>query len=271
MGGANVATEKRADGLDELVVRQGSSFEIDAALGLIEGVVAVHKFAANPDVDTTPEFVDVVGGTYAGFLQAPAAVRVKAGGNAADTSDGAGARTIKVYGLDTNLNLAEEEITLAGASVSSPTTTQFWRIYRASVTGVGTYNAANTGAITVETTGGVVMATIGAGVGSTEMAVFTVPVGYKLLVTGMFLVVESTNSATIRMWKHENMDDVVAPMTSKKLVSQWRDISGAFSPSIGVPWVFPEKTDVWFEAQKVSGPGTSEVVIEGGFYLIPQT
>jgi hypothetical protein len=90
---------------DVELVRQISRPEDDKNLGLVGYIEQGRKFGANPAVGNGA-FEDIWynGGSYT-LLTSAETVRVKAGGNAADDSAGAGARTITVYGLDENLLL----------------------------------------------------------------------------------------------------------------------------------------------------------------------
>lgn len=268
LGGANLATEKRSDGFHELVTRLGAQYETAVALGDVNGTMSVRKYGSNPSVGVTAEFVDAAGGTYAGFLQAAATVRIQAGGNAADAAAGAGARKITVYGLDENWNLAEEDIVTAGASQSSATTTTFVRIHRVRVKDVGTYGGSNTGAIIVESSGAVVMATIAAGTGSTEMALYTIPAGYTGILKALQVEVEGTNSAEVRLWSRERADIVAAPFGPKVLRHQVRDFTGFAQIQFESRILFPEKTDIWFEATRITGGGDAEVAVEFDLELI---
>ena len=120
-----------------------------------DGITTQHKFANNPSL-TTIEDVWATGGTYAGWITYTAAVRVAAGGNAADTAAGAGARTVYIEGLDQNWAVANETVTLAGGSASSFTSTTFRRVYRAYVASTGTYHGTNTAAISIQDASSVV-------------------------------------------------------------------------------------------------------------------
>lgn len=223
------------------------------------------KFGYNPDVGTSPEAIWSAGGLYTGFLTAASTVRIKAGGNVNDTAAGSGAQKIVVAGLDENWEETSEEIVTAGASASSSTTTTFIRVYRAYVTNCGTYGANNASAITIETTGGTVLAEIPAGEGQTMMAVYTVPAGYTAYMRYFEATVETTKSATVRMWQRQNADDVSTPYTAPRLVSRWGGLGSTHSrPYYVYRGPFPAKTDLY-----VTGfASTGTVAISAEFDLI---
>lgn len=85
-------------------------------------------------------------------------MRIKAGGNAADTAAGAGAREVTLIGLDASGNVVTEAIATNGISASSATTNSFIRLYRAYVSASGTYATAaagsHTAAIVIENSAG---------------------------------------------------------------------------------------------------------------------
>lgn len=232
-----------------------------AALGNRPVAKTVYKFGLNPDIAGAAETVDYAGGTYAGWITAASAVRVKAGGNAADTAAGAGARKIIVSGLDQNWAEAQEEITLAGASASAATTTTFIRVYRAYITDVGAYGGLNTGAITVETTGGTVVAYIQAGAGQTQFSGYTIPAGYTGWLGAAVINVDPANTARVSMWQRRNADTVAAPYTGARLVYRLENVSGYISDSLIAHIPFPAKTDVWWTAAKQTGGGNTSVSI----------
>ena len=100
--------------------------------GLVDGASIVHKYGRN---DALPN------GSWEGILQVAAqfpwltaatTVRIKAGGNAADDGTvsplGAGALEVTVQGLNAAGAEVTEAITTNGASASTSTTTEFFRV-----------------------------------------------------------------------------------------------------------------------------------------------
>ncbi len=226
---------------------------IEVQKGNIAGHALVHKFGRNAAVpDGSWEFVNLLGFT-AWPLSAATTVRIKAGGNAADTAAGAGAREVTVQGIDASFNEVTETIATAGASASSATTTSFWRVHRAWVSAVGTYGAANTAAIDIENSaGGTDLIRIGADEGQTLFAAWTVPTGKTAYLLSLDVTVATTASVKLRLLTRANIDDTSAPMSAKR-VKLFFGLSGDFSlykprsPSISIAG----KSDVWVEAQGV--------------------
>ena len=227
---------------------------LDEALGLATGRIPVDKFGRNADVAAaTEEDIWAAGGLY-NWLTSASAVRIKAGGNAADTSDGNGARKVLVFGLDENWALANEELTLAGASASSATTTTFSRVFRAYVSETGTYTGNNTGDVDIETTGGTLVARIGAGIGQSQLALYTVPAGYNAYIRQFTATVDGSKASSVSLWRRQSADTVSAPFTAKRLVHVFAELSGnAVEDFKSYRGPFPAMTDIWVSAVGATG------------------
>lgn len=229
--------------------------------------IHVRKFGANLAVGTSAETIWTAGGAYTGFLTAADTVRVAAGGNAADTAAGANARKVVVSGLDSNWNAATEEVTLAGASASSSTTTQFIRVNRAYVSEVGTYGASNAGIITVETTSGTVVAEIAAGIAQTEMCIYTVPDGYVGFVTRVAASSETSKPINVTGHVRTNADNTVTNIQPDRTVFRRLSIEAEFSEEFTAPDQLPARADFWVDAVK-TGAGTASVYAEIDINLV---
>lgn len=215
------------------------------AAGRVTGRMVVAKFGRNPEVGTSIEDITAIGGTYAGFLTAASAVRIKAGGNSNDTAAGSGARSVFISGLDENWAMATEELATAGASASSATTTTFVRVFRVWVGDVGTYGAANTDDIEIETTGGVTVALIEATYGQSQLAVYTVPVGYQAYIRRLGCSVEGSKKATTMFFQRQNADVVVAPFQGKRLIQAFEYSNQSQIKFESYKGPYPAKTDLW--------------------------
>lgn len=221
----------------------------------------VIKHAANPGLTAgTEEDVWDNGGTYP-WLTAAAPLRVAAGGDAADDVAGLGAQQVTIYGLDADLNEIEETLDTNGASASADTTQSFRRVNEVHVTRVGTYSAANTGDINIETNpGGDVVAAVLAGYGSAQMSMYTVPASAR----GAYLKllhasVERTRLSDVILWHRNNADDVAAPFPAKRVIKRFLGITGPVRYEANDFEVFMPKTDIWISAVADSGGGGSRI------------
>lgn len=257
----SIATSRAAqtinDYSDVLNVRILTDPLLDEARGKQSDRSVIQKFGRNPDVGAgTVEDIWYGGGAYSGFLTAAAAVRIKAAGNTNDASGGSGARSVTISGLDQTWADASETVTcnVDGTAVSSPTTTTFIRIFRAYVETCGTYTAANTGDITIETTAGAIVATIQAAKGQTEQAIYTIPLGKVGFIRRIGASVDGTKPADVNFYQRQNADDVTAPYTARRLFFSFAQLTGAVSESLqSYIGPFPAKTDVWASAVGPTG------------------
>ncbi len=228
-----------------------TDFLIEVQKGNVPGHSIIHKFGRNDAVaNATWEIISELGGATA-FLAAATTVRIKAGGNAADTAAGAGAREVTVRGVDDNLAEISEAIATAGASASSNTTASFWRVHRAWVSSAGTYATPyNTAAIVIENSGGGTdLIQVGAEEGQSEAAVYTIPTGKTGYFLGAHIQVDSGKAADLRMFQRRTFNDVTAPVTSRRLVIHLDGVLGVEPFSPRSPIVFPALTDLWWEAE----------------------
>ena len=246
---------------------------LDFSRGLHEDQSSVHKYGKNA---TTPNgsFADIYsyGATVPAYPWPLTAqtIRIRAGGDAADDAAGLGAQSIRVFGLDENWLEIFEDIVTAGASASVATTKLFRRVYRVRVTGVGAANVSNTGRIIVEnTTSTDAIGVVEAGVGSTEQTHYTVPAGKTGYISRVDAQVRTgpNKDADIRFRTRANIGDTVsAPFGPAIVVDQWDGLADFASAEYSAFRAYPEKTDIWFEAQ---GNGdTTSVIISYDIFLL---
>jgi hypothetical protein len=220
--------------------------------GLVPGMQLVNKYGRN---DAVPNgswaHISLTPFSIANFLTAATTVRIKAGGDANDTSGGTGAREVTVFGLDSNFQEASEAIATNGASASSSTTTQFWRVYRVYVSSVGTYTGNNVANVVIENTAGTIdLITIAAGEGQTQYGGFAIDIDYTAYLIGVNVTVDSNKTANVRCFTRENLDDTSAPMSPKRLRLHWDGLQSpgyVYKPR-GAEFSLNGKSDIWFEA-----------------------
>jgi hypothetical protein len=156
----------------------GKPYQLSVSQGEVSGSTTLYKFGYNSDISNGDgeETVWSRGGpiywpTTATTLQVNST-------SALDDGDpgGDGARTIKIFGLDSNYNEIDETLTLNGL-INVPSTKSFLRVFRSFVTSSGD-SEFNVGTITIrESTGTSALAEIPIQDGQTQMAVFTIPAG----------------------------------------------------------------------------------------------
>ncbi len=196
--------------------------------GRIGGSSVVHKFGANLVVPTT--FKPITrGGIYVmRQVAAAATLRVKAGGNAADTAAGAGARGVTLNGLDETGAEVTETVATAGSSASGATSATFIRLFRAWVSTAGTYatvSGATSGSmaadIVIEDSSGTEdWATIPLhvfGMAQTTIGCYSVPLGKTAYVQSLLLQVDSNKAVDFMFYTRENILETAVPYTALRM------------------------------------------------------
>jgi len=180
------------------------------------------------------------------------ALRIKAGGNANDTADGTGARSVRLTGLDASGDIVTEIIETAGASASAATEAQFIRLFDAEVVDSGTYGTqaagSHAGDIVIENAaGGTDWAKIpvnGFPTASTSNVSYTIPRGYTGFIEGISIAVEGAKSADVLMLSRGGALDTEAPYQPIKRVQEWIGINSTYNDAFTMPLQFPALTDI---------------------------
>ncbi len=182
-------------------------FLTEVALGNVSNYEMGTKFGRNSDIDIGQvEDIWNGGGDYTGHtLTAPETVDVESTAGA-DNSTGTGARTVRIFGLesDTATEYTSEDITLNGGTAVT-STRSWWRVNRVIVLTAGS-GGANAGTITVDptTTGASArFVSMPAGYNQTVIAAYTVPADRAFLLKRVRASIVRSNggagSATISL------------------------------------------------------------------------
>ncbi len=218
---------------------------LDYAMGRFPGAVPVRKFAHNPDIDTVAdEDIWEAGGTLT-YLTSAASMEVISGSVNDIATTGSGCRRVRIYGLDGNFNLVDEQVATNGTSASTGTTQTFMRVYRAVCDLVGSYGSVNDGAITIRVAGaGSTQAYIAASQGQTEGGHYTIPAGYTGYGLDVHLNVASGKTATIFFEYRLDADNTASDFNSWRIASNYVGVSGGEDYTYWGMVPFPEKTDI---------------------------
>jgi hypothetical protein len=237
----------------------GNSFFLRIAKGLVERHVSVYCLGRNADVDTGTE--DVWSG--GGIFTPPTAARVHhvSSGSASDTALGAGARTVRVSGLDGNYQIASEVVTLSGTTPVS-TTGAYTFVSEVCVLTAGS-DGTNVGNITATAaTDNTISASVVAGTGKSLTAAYQIPAGYTGYLQSVYGGVHGQSGAGVELTcKVKPFGGVFVPVSSSILQP------GGGSMTIDAwdcPIVLPAKSIV-----KVSATSdTNNVLVHAAFNLI---
>ena len=248
-------------------------FWLKVQAGEVPGYSVVHKFGRHLAIGTTFEPVSI-GGVYQTPQAASATtLRVKAG-DTNDTAAGTGAREITVQGLDETGAEVIETLATAGTSASTTTSATFMRLYRAYVSASGTYATSVAGShtddIVIENgAGGTNWLTIDATDfprAQSEVAMYTIPLGKTGYVPSIHISVDSGKTATITMFKRENILESAVPYSGMRMQIQFGGVTGeAVIKPVTALGPFPALTDVGFMAKAAA---TSEVDVDFEIILI---
>lgn len=229
-------------------------------------ITPVAKFGRNIAVGSGG-FEPIATDGILNFLQAPDTMRIKAGGNAADTAAGAGAREITLQGVavvDGNLRIAAEILVTAGASASAATALSWWRVFRSFVSGVGTYGGANTGVITIENVNTPAdRLIIPAGVGQTQTSVFLTPDDQQLLIEHFTISVDVNQAAEIQIVTRENFTTVAAPMKPTRIRATTEITDNVNVIELDSLLEIPPLSDVWIIGQSTAGSAVVSTLMDG--------
>lgn len=255
----------------ELNIQRFPSLEhrLEVALKKITGLTGIRKFGHFENVPTTSVPIwDIGVGPYP-FQTTALPVRIKAGGHIDDIAGGDGAREVTVIGLGEDFMPVGAIIATNGVDVSDPTSQTFVRVFRsfASPLSVGTYGGKNIGDIDIETTAGVTLARISAGLGQTMMAIYTVPVNKRAVLCQIEASVQATKEAEIKIFKREDADIVSAPFSPTRIISEFHGVLDRVNRTYCVyPEPLPPKTDIWVEGSV--SPATGAISAEFDLWLV---
>jgi len=229
---------------------------LDVVRGLAPGCTGFFRFGRNTSIGLTYAPV-----TRSGFYRTPqasaaTALRIKAGGNANDTANGSGARSITLVGLNSSGDVISETIATAGASASEATTQTFMRLTQAFVASSGTYASqsagSQAGAITIENAAGTadwaLIADGTLGKGQAEIAVHTTPRTKSAVIMNLTVSSDSDKKANIVLFKRENILQTAAPYSPMLMVLELPQSSGLIDLQFNPPLHFPPLTDFGFLA-----------------------
>ena len=231
-------------------INRKAPFYLEVAKEKIEGHSSQFKFARSVAITDVESVVWDNGGDFP-FLTAAETLDIVSD-SADDASAGSGARTLLVYGLDSDYLEVSELVTLNG--LTPVTTTQtFLRVYRALVVTSGTNSGLtgnNAGTITISGhTTTQVQAKILPNNGQTLMAVYTIPAGKTGYVTGVSFSAGQGKQCLFKA-KFRNGPGSSYAFSVKYVIDLYEN---SFFGQLGVPLRVPEKTDIVITASTTSG------------------
>lgn len=238
-------------GVYSSATRQGAyePFDLQVARGQVDGHSTVNIYGYQPSVGLT--FIPVWENATA-YTYPVAATQMHLAGSVGDTA------TITISGLDANYAIISENLVLNGAT---PVTTvkSYFRI-NSMVVAVG--SATNpSGVVTLkDLTDTIIYAQINAGVGRTQMAIYTVPAGYTFYLqrVNIYTSLNGNNFVTYQ-------NKTISPAGVVQLTQQ-APFATNYEARRFMPRPIAEKTDIQLTCKVNSSTGAIGVAQEG--YLI---
>ena len=225
----------------------------------IAGYSSVHVFGVNNDVDAVEETMWTQGGVYA-YLAAEELLKISSG----DAVDGAGAKTgaltMTIYGLDGDYVEISETVTLTGTDVVT-TDDKFLRVFYAVVRTAGS-GGKNAGLISIKNAAGsVTLMAIPIGLNQSKAAIWTVPAGTTLFMTGFGASESNNKKSKIRLYARPYGE--VFQIKDEMGLKQTHTDHLFYTPD-----VFAEKTDIEIRALSSAEDAAMTASFEG-YYKTP--
>jgi len=245
-------------------------FELQVGRGLITNHQPVEIFGYSTQIGGTAlgpmwEGLTQSGGAYVYPGSAIPLVLLSASG-ATDAG-----LIVQVNGLDANYNVLTELATL-NASGTVTTTNSYLR-----VNGLFITNGVNAGNITAKSAGGTLYAQINAGVGQTQMSIYTVPNGYTFYLTyiqaNASIGFTSSNYMTFAEYNKFNIANTIQENGynynvngNTTLLSQSPFVQ-IFNIPYTVPVAHPAGTDIQYQMKSNSGGPFIGSIFAGGYLI----
>ena len=190
------------------------------------------------------------GGNYP--FPTTAGVIVVVSDSASDT-----AVTMLISGLNAAYEPITESVALNGTTIVT-TTQSFWRINKVVTT------AGNAVGNVTFTRGATVIAKVNAGLGQTQMAVYTVPAGYTFYLT--YFQADGNTTTTSGAYMNTRLRTTLRPSDVVLISGQTTYLTNLQLP-YGVPVEIVEKTDFEFQFLGSGGAGARQNCYAGGYII----
>lgn len=230
----------------------GGKTHISEFSATIPGDIVDLAFGSNSAVGVTAETVWEGGGVYQ-FPTAANNVSIVST-SPDDTFAGVGARTLEIYGLDSQWNLQREVISMAG--ISPVLSAKTWlRVLRVSVVLGGTPGVAcsNVGTISVMHTG-VLVARVSPTHGQSQAAIISTPATHRLLLSAVSIGTGKGKDIEAMVWTRDSMASDNASWRLRAAVNLYE---GSFTQMFAPPLDLGPGTDVRICARNLAAGDVS--------------
>ena len=231
-------------------------FDLQVARNQISGHTGLAIFGFSAAIGSTAlgpvwEGQTVSGGLYA--YPSSAVTMSIVSDSASDTT----AKSLVINGLDANYAMQSEIIALNGVTTVT-SVKSYLRINSVAMT-----NSLNTGNITISN-GGTTYAKISAGIGATQMSIYTVPAGYTFYLT--YIQTDASigfTSSNYMLFAEYNKNNVTGATT----YAGQSTFVQAYNQPFGPPIAHPEKMDIQYVIKSNTGSPFSADIFAGGYLI----
>jgi hypothetical protein len=237
--------------------RQGAyePFDLQVARNQVDGHDHLDLFGYSTAVGSTAfgplwEGLTSSGGNYP--FPATAGTISVVSASASDT-----AVTMTINGLDSTFAIQTESVVLTGTT-PVVTTKSFLRINSVVTT------AGNAVGNVTFTRGSTIIAQVNAGLGNTQMSVYTVPKGFTLFLT--YYQADGNTTTTSGAYMNTRIRYTTNPSGVVRVTGQTTYLTNLQIP-YGVPFEIPEKTDFEIQMLGSGGAGSRQNVYAGGYLI----
>lgn len=217
---------------------------IRIASGDTKGVSHINKFGYNPSIADAVETIWDGGGTYSYLDSVGLSSVLTVTSSVADSG-----LNLEIQGLDASYQSLTETITATSAGNTG--TSEFYRVFRAIVS--GNSDSSNVNDITVEA-GSTTLAQVSAGKGQTLMALYTIPAGKTAYLKQFQGSMDKSNASAIFKMMARPSDGVF------NIKGQFGSAGGSpVTYDYSIPLKFDEKTDLEVKAETSGTSGAGAV------------
>jgi hypothetical protein len=233
-------------------VRVTPTLEWQVALGDVVGGTVVNVFGSNSAIASTPQTVWDVAADYV-FPAAASQLTVVSTSASDDT-----AAKITIFGLDAAWAPLVEQVTLNGTT-NVTTVGSFLRINQIIMTAPGTGQTTNVGVITAKISS-TTYAQINAGIGKTQMAVYSVAAGKTFYLTQITALSGDSVGTSKYMNFQATVKNNLTGVEFHLLRTTWQNV---YQVQRVVPLAYGEKQDIKWQLFTNSGTFSGSIVVEG--------
>ena len=109
-----------------------------------------------------------------------------------------------------------------------------------------------------------ILAEMISGSGRTALSMYSVPTGSTLYIRNIFINVDSSKTANIKLYCRQNFDNITSSISPRFLLTNtFSGVSGYLYRELESYLIVPEKSDVWAEANVSTNNVPVEVSYDG--------